>query len=424
MSSTDMMVYLSYMSTWDTESDANIDALISEQSKFLSLGDFDPSTAIDSTFSDLDDLACQVRDLTIAADAIAILADAAAISTIWTFGLGAAAFVALEAESLVTRALISSKSSDLNKKLASIDTDISAAVGAGVQQYVAVYTQNNALIASKATIGLNVSQCRGVLLQFLSQVQRKGPLTAATFRTWAGSARQVYNSTEISDVYDALDALNLSGKTDADVLTFMKFLKGKTWPEGFTLAQSLVMNVSFGIMTYKLNIAQKTIADQAEAAGIEIAEVDATALGTMTSVGKLATALAVTAAVVDIIMQVWDIVDVVEQCDTMCTQLRGPVKDGYTSYYIGIRTASQLYQNAITPSPDGATAGGDVAQMRSQIDQWGSLTQSGVRIYGITGEADDPTQSSGLASKSDHGFDGFNGTWQVGDWGSSLTFTP
>lgn len=85
------------MSTWDSQSDTNIDRLIDEQKLFASLGNFSSDSAIDSEFDTLTKLAMEVRDLTIAADAIQIAADAAAVASIWSFGLGMAAFAALEA---------------------------------------------------------------------------------------------------------------------------------------------------------------------------------------------------------------------------------------------------------------------------------------------------------------------------------------
>jgi hypothetical protein len=69
------------------------------------------------------------------------------------------------------------------------------------------------------------------------------------------------------------------------------------------------------------------------------------------------------------------------------------------------------------------SAADDIDQMLAQIQRYGSVTQFGTRITEITGTADDPYQDSGIASKSDNGFDGYNGTWEVGNWGDTLRFT-
>jgi hypothetical protein len=68
------------------------------------------------------------------------------------------------------------------------------------------------------------------------------------------------------------------------------------------------------------------------------------------------------------------------------------------------------------------TAAEDIAQMRDQIQRYGSITQFGQSISSITGDADDPRQDSGIAYKTDGGFEGFNGKWQVGNWGDTLEF--
>ncbi len=88
MGSTDLITYLNYMSTWETESEENIDGIISEQALFVNLGEFDSDTAVNAEFTTLYDLSCEVRDLTVAEDATQIAADGAAVAAIWSFGLG------------------------------------------------------------------------------------------------------------------------------------------------------------------------------------------------------------------------------------------------------------------------------------------------------------------------------------------------
>ena len=88
--------------------------------------------------------------------------------------------------------------------------------------------------------------------------------------------------------------------------------------------------------------------------------------------------------------------------------------------------ASQQYMAAIAQGPTpstGKSAGIDIDQMNAQIAKYGSITQFGIRISSISGTANDPNQSSGTASKTDGGFDGYNGTWEVGNWGDTLKFT-
>ncbi|OBF25578.1 hypothetical protein A5724_04100 [Mycobacterium sp. ACS1612] len=420
MASTDLITYLNYMSTWETESDENIDRIISEQALFVNLGEFDSDKAVNAEFTTLHDLACEVRDRTIAADATQIAADAAAVAAIWSFGLGMAAFAALQAAEIIQQKVISSKSTELNNKLTSADTDISAQINPNVSNYVATYKKNNDLIVSKAPVGLDTRTCRGLLLQFLAQVQRNTTLDAGTFKQYAGSARRLYDSDEINAVYDALDTLNLSKKTDADVKKFMDFLAGWTFPGKAEI--SMVQNACIAIMFYKLKIANDTIRAQAEAAGLPVEEVDATAFGAMDAVGKFITVVAVVMSVADMVFEILDIENVVTQCQKMCDQLDGPIKQSYLDYFNGIKTAARAYKAAIQPD-SGNSAGRDIQQMNSQIQQWGSITQFGIRIAEITGTADNPAQTSGTATKTDHGFSGYNGTWEIGNWGDTLKFT-
>lgn len=430
MGSTDLITYLNYISTWETESDANLDKLINEQNLFTNIGNFDSDTAVDKEFSELTGLAMEVRNLTIAADATQIAADAAAVASIWSFGLGMAAFAALEAAEVIEKKVISDKSKDLNNKLTTADTDISARINPNVSSYVAQYKENNNLIASKAPKGLDIRTCRASLMQFMAQVQKTtGKLDAATIRTWAESARIVYNSPEISKVYDALDALNLSAKSDADIKKFLGVLVGLKLPAGATVGLEIVRGMSIAIMAYKLKIATKTIKVQAEAEGIPVAEVETSVFEAMDAVGKFVAVVTVVMSVVDVVLDILDIVDVVKQCDKMCTALNGPIKKSYKDYFNGIRTSSQQYRKAIglpasppAPAP-GNSARIDIDQMNAQIAKYGSITQFGVRVSDILGTADNPAQPSGTAAKTDHGFGGHNGTWQIRNWGDTLRFT-
>ena len=350
MASTDLMTYLNYMATWDSESDGNIDNIITEQNLFLQVGDYDSDHVVNNEFDTLYDLACDVRDRTIAADATQMAADIAAVASIWSFGLGMAAFAALEAAATIERAVISSKSKELNDKLTTVDKDISENINDNIKRYVEKYKLNNNLIASKAPVGLDTRTCRAYLLQFTAEVQRKsGRLDATTFRRYAESARLLFNCDEINAVYDALDELNMSARTDADVEKFMNVLIGFQPPQGVALAKSILMGASILIMFHKLKIAGKTIENIAKERGVPVEEVNTSAFEAMNAFGKFVTVVAVVMSVVDIVFNILDIVDVVSQCNKMCDELRGPIKQSYLDYFNGIKEASKQYKAAITP---------------------------------------------------------------------------
>jgi len=343
--STDFMTYLNYMATWDSESDANIDKLIAEHNYFVNLGDFEYDQEIDEEFKTLHDLACKVRDLTIAADATQIAADAAAVASIWSFGLGMAAFAALEATEAIEQKVISSKSKELNNKLTSADEDIAKKIGTKVSKYVTQYKLNNDLIVSKAPKGLDARTCRANLMQFMAGVEKNGTLDAAHFRQYASSCRRLFDSEEINDVYDALDKLNLSAKDDDDIEAFVGTLAGFKFPDKF--AVDIVRSFCIAIMVYKLKIATTKIAKIAKAKGISVEEVDESAFEVMDACGKFVAVVAVIMSVVDVIFEILDIVDVVKQCKAMCDKLDGPIKQSYKDYFDGMKKASIQYQAAI-----------------------------------------------------------------------------
>ena len=346
--STDLITYLNYISNWENESDTNIDKLIAEHNLFVRLGDFDPDSAINEEFATIIDMATEVQNLTIAADAIQMAADAAAVASFWSFGLGMAAFIGLEAAEAVEKAVISSKSKELNNKLNTADTAIASKISTNVNDYVMAYKSNNNLIVAQAPKGIDLRECRSILMQFMARVERqykgKGGLTAANFKQLAGSARIAYNSTEINKVYDALDNLNLSAKADADIKKFIDALCGINCPRHVI---SLVQGVSIAIASYKMNIANKTIEEYSRAAEIPLEEIDASAFDAMDACGKFAGSITIIMSVADVVLNIIDIVNVVEQTKKMVDELKTKIKPNYKSYYDGIKAASEAYNKAI-----------------------------------------------------------------------------
>lgn len=226
-----------------------------------------------------------------------------------------------------------------------VDTDISAKIDDDVHKYIVLYKANNDLIASTAPKGLDTRTCRSLLMQFMAQVHKdNGKLDAAGFKKYAESARILYNSSEINVVYNALDILKFSAKTDTDVQKFLEYLKGLDYP---ATELSIVRNFSIAVMYCKLNISNKTIEENAKAAGYEVAEVESSTFGMLDAVGKFVAVVAVVMSVVETVLEVISIVDVVEQSQKMCDELNGSIKDSYKAYFNGIKTASQNYNIAI-----------------------------------------------------------------------------
>lgn len=345
--STDIFAFLNYMSGWTGGTDENIQSLIDEHNLFVSLGNFNSDAAIDTEFNTLVKMATTVRDETIAADALHISADAAAVASIWSFGLGMLAFAALETSALILKATISSQSKDLNNKLTTVDTDIAALIDPKVFQYIAAYKANNSIVAAKQTTGMDGQTCRSILLQFMAQIEMAGgKLDVATFKQYANSARMLFNSEEIKAVYDALDKLNMSSKSDDDLKNCIDSIKGFTF--GGSTALTIVRFGSIGIMANRMKVATKKLAQYNEIAEIVGAEKKTSVFKMMDCWGKFFAGIVVIASVADAILEIIDIVDVVEQTKKMVDDLNGKIKTSYKDFFNGIKEAAKHYNEAIT----------------------------------------------------------------------------
>jgi hypothetical protein len=345
--STDLSTFLNYMSGWTGGTDQDIQSMIDEHNLFMSLGDFNSDAAIDTEFNTLVKLATTVRDETIAADALQISADAAAVASIWSFGLGMLAFAALETTATLLRATISSQSKDLNHKLTTVDSDIASLIDPKVFQYIAAFKANNNIMASKQATGMDGQTCRSILLQFMAQIEMAGGnLDVATFKQYANSARMLFKSEEIKAVYDALDKLNMNQKSDDNLKDCIDAIKGFTF--GGSTALTLVRYGSIGIMANKMNIATKKLAQYNEAAEFVGLEKESSVFKMMDCWGKFFAGIAVIASVADAVLEIIDITDVVKQSGKMVDELNGKIKTSYKEFFNSIREAAKHYNEAIT----------------------------------------------------------------------------
>lgn len=346
--STDLFAYLNYMSGWTGGTDADIQSLINEHDLFVSLDQFNSDAALNTEFNTLVGMAKNVRDTTIAADAVQISADAAAVATIWTFGFGMAAFVPLEASAMTMRAVISGKQKDLNKKLTTVDTDIAALIGPQVSNYVAAYKANNNIVAAKQPKGMDGPTCRAILMQFMAKIEvAGGKLDVATFKQYANSARILFESKEINAVYDALDKFNIGPKSDEDLKKCLDAIKGFTF--GGSMALTIVRTISVFIMYNRMKVAVTKLAQYNEIAEIVGGvERQTSWFKMMDCWGKFFLGIAVIASVTDAVLQILDIVDVVKQTNQMVDDLNGKIKTSYKAFFDGIKEATKAYKEAIT----------------------------------------------------------------------------
>lgn len=348
--STNLITYLNFMANWESQSDADVQKVIDEQRLFVQLGDFESDSIVDDEFKTLIDLATVVRDETVEADVEHIAADVAAVAAFWSFGLGMAAFVYLQANEMLLRADISKKSGGLNTKLKTVDTDIASKISSKVYDYVKKYKANNDVIKAQDPKGVGLREARSNLMQFMSHVDRrykgKGGLTVKNFKQLAASARLAYNSKEIDKVYDALDELNLSKKSQADVAKLVNTLKGLNFTHKNIL--TLIQGLSFAIAFHKMSIAKNTIEECAKAAGLPVEEVESSAFGMMDACGKFTAGVAIVMSVFDVYLSILDIEDIVEQTKKMVDELNDTIKPNYKSFFNGIKESAKAYNEAIS----------------------------------------------------------------------------
>ena len=97
--STHLITYLNFIAGLENATDAQLQDIIDERAQFILLGKSDMMTntdnSIDSVFDKIDTLAKQLKEEEIAEESVELAEDAAAVSTIWSFGLSMAAFAAL-----------------------------------------------------------------------------------------------------------------------------------------------------------------------------------------------------------------------------------------------------------------------------------------------------------------------------------------
>ncbi|KAF6818828.1 hypothetical protein CMUS01_11840 [Colletotrichum musicola] len=145
----------------------------------------------------------------------------------------------------------------------------------------------------------------------MGQIEMAGrELDVATFREYANSARLLFNSQEIKAVYDALDKLNLSKRSDDDLTQFNDFMKSFTLASKTTKA--MVTFAAMFSMTSTMNIAAGRLAASVQTSEIVAAGREPSVFEMLGGFSEFLMGVSRVAAVVDAVLDVMDIVDVVK----------------------------------------------------------------------------------------------------------------
>ncbi len=367
--STDLDTYLNYMKNWDDpskEMDQKIADVIAEHKLFLNLDKFDYDTAINSEFNTVIDLAKKLRDEEITLHVEMIAADAAAIASIESMGMGMLAFLAASGAAYFENKKIAATSKALHEEMEHLDTNIAKKItNPDVLNYVEKYKANNSHIAAIAGKGLSQKECRSFLFQFIGEIEKHSKtsdISIEKFRKFAASARRLHNSEEIEDVYNALDDLNLSDGTPEDIDEFMrKFISFKA-PAIVEGGVQMLQGISLMILSRngypmakvkasarkQLDISvEEGLMTEEEAAELLEEAISESAAKKMGSVGKFCAAVVIIVSVVDIFIQIYAIKDAIGQCNKMVDELNKTVKPGYIEFYKSIRESATEYKAAM-----------------------------------------------------------------------------
>lgn len=359
--STELSTYNNYMNNWDQSNipDDHIQSIIDEHHAFTAIGKIEPDAAIDSEFSTLIDLATAVRNLTVAEDAFSIAADAGAILSMWTFGIGVAVFMADEVAATIDHAQVSKESAKLTAKMSTIDVDIGKKIGGTVSTYITKYFANNKLIkdmAKNSAAGMDTTQCRSILFQFMSNVEKKKKvaITVKTFKQGCRSSKLFFDSPEITKVYSILDNYVWSDQSVGVTGKALRDIKNLNWSgqEMRSTAIGAFVMVSKMCMKVSTKILQEAAAGEEGDLDADIAaEVDDASCDLWDVAGRVAGDFAILLSVVNICMLCWNIADVVEQTAKMEDNLKNNIKPKYLKYYKGLSVASVKYAKIFKGGP-------------------------------------------------------------------------
>ncbi len=341
--STDLIAYCSYISTWEDESDDNINKIIAEHRALRAVPDKDPSVAVTNVIGDLESCASTLVTEIIAGNAAQITADAAALAAFWSFGTSLVILAVAEASVVADHLLVADKSKELNQKLEHADVKIAGQIDTKVKDYITRWKNNNKLIASKATTGLDTRHCRAILFQFMLHVECKEVLTAASFKKFAGVVRRFYHSNEIQAVYDALDDLHLSDKSNNAVKAYWKAFKAAI--PSTSLSYDFARDLSITVLNVATRGGRRAIEQIAEEEGIAIDAVAEGIWDIMSGLGKFVIVLAVGWAIIDVFVNVVQIVHILDRYEALKDKLETDFKEHYIQFYKGVVETAKAYRS-------------------------------------------------------------------------------
>lgn len=326
--------------------DNQINKLIDEFNYYTNLGDFSYQNAVDTVFGELAEAADKLERLAIAEDVMQITANAAVMGAYFSFGMSMAAFITAEVEAAILQAEISSKIDELTDKMKNADTEIANLIGSNVPQYVNIYKENNAYVSEQAPDGFGLELCRYVLMQLFAVVykiykEKDESLESKHVYEVLSTIKTTSALPEMEEIYNALDTINLYGSSEARVESLLKSLSDLNKKVTDSNASAMVTFIVFN----KLDIDQDQIAASAKKLDIDWENQYAGHVkkGVSESCTKFQLALGAILNVVGVVIECFQIADVVEKTEALIKSLKNDIKPNYESFFADLKTSSMQY---------------------------------------------------------------------------------
>lgn len=352
--SADLITYFNFIASMENATDDQINDIISERANFMEIGKMSNmmdtcNGAIDSVFDEIDRLAKQLEDEQIADDSVKIAEDVTAVTSIWSFGLSMAAYLALEAVDLVLQVEIKRKEDELNSHLASADADISNQIGGACEQYISLTKKNNKFLKACSPDGLSAQTGRSYLYNYMDLLEaHAGGVTLENFRKYIEVTKGTKDNSGIDGVYDLLD--NFSSNPDHNnVDVIKKVLQDigeavEIVDQVVRLAEVIIKGCICHILVTRVKISVKSLNKAGLEVEISFSDTDLEKLERMEKLDKGVECFGIFVAVVDAVLDAYNIHDTYERYKKNIAVFQHD-RQQYKDFYQQIYNASINYMS-------------------------------------------------------------------------------
>lgn len=281
-----------------------------------------------------------------------------------------ACFVVAEADALLLTAAAASESKDLTTELSSCDEEIAKRMDhPNIANWIRKYKMNNDKITKYCGGGLQFKEARSILFQFMTAIEGNGKeLNLSNFKLYASVCHHLWDSETRDKVSDALDDLQLSKKTSADVsdclskVTQYGLLSFDTIEKG---TRVIFLGLTFRYLRKNIGgvkaVSKDVIRDisarsnfknayegilECEMSTVSEEEIVVEEVATKGS-AKVLLGFSILLSVADIFYQVYEISDAVKQATALHNKLENEIKPKYHDYFQHLKDGAREYNNTV-----------------------------------------------------------------------------